>query len=318
MTGSDRHDGRVSTLDGREPWSDLVDQWCVHLAGQRGRSLHTVRAYRGDVEDLLAYASDRGVEDVSAVNLTILRGWLAEQTARGMSRASVARRAAAARGFSQWLHERGLVEVDSGARLASPRLPRSLPGVLSAAQVRDLLADAAAAAADGDPVARRDHAILEVLYGTGVRVSELASSDLDDVDDDRRTLRVMGKGGKERMVPFGVPALTALNEWRRDGRPALLTARSGAALFLGVRGGRIDVRTIREVVRVTAQRALPDTALSPHGLRHSAATHILEGGADLRAVQELLGHASLGSTQIYTHVSVDRLRAVIDQAHPRA
>lgn len=301
-----------------QPWGDLIDQWCVHLSGQRGRSPHTVRAYRADVEDLLGYARDHGVQAPDQLNLALLRGWLAEQTARGISRASVARRAAASRGFTQWLHERGLTESDAGARLASPRLPRSLPGVLSAAQVAELLGDAATAAGDDDPVALRDHAIMEMLYGTGVRVSELASSDIDDVDDERRTLRVMGKGGKERVVPFGIPAHDAVRRWRDIGRPLLLGSRSTPALFLGVRGGRIDVRAIRQVVRTVAQRALPDTPLSPHGLRHSAATHILEGGADLRAVQELLGHASLGSTQIYTHVSVDRLRAVIDQAHPRA
>lgn len=309
-----RHDGGV----GEDLWGELVDQWCVHLAGQRGRSPHTVRAYRGDVEDLLGYARARGADDPEGLTLTVLRGWLADQTSRGMSRSSVARRAAAARGFTQWLYERGLTQSDGGARLASPRLPRSLPGVLSAAQVAELLDDSAAAAADDDPVALRDHALIEMLYGTGVRVSELACSDVDDVDDARRTMRVMGKGGKERMVPFGIPAHTALMRWRDFGRPALVGPHSRAALFLGVRGGRIDVRTIREVVRTSAQRALPDTPLSPHGLRHSAATHILEGGADLRAVQELLGHASLGSTQIYTHVSVERLRAVIDQAHPRA
>ncbi len=301
-----------------DPWGELVDRWCIHLAGQRGRSSHTVRAYRGDVEDLLDYATTHGADGPAGLTLTVLRGWLAEKTSRGMSRSSVARRAAAARGFTQWLHERGLTESDGGARLASPRLPRTLPGVLSAAQVAQLLDDSAAAAADDDPVALRDYAMIELLYGTGVRVSELASCDIDDIDDSRRTVRVMGKGGKERMVPFGVPAAKALRGWRESGRPAIAGPRSGAALFLGVRGGRIDVRTIREVVRATAQRALPDTPLSPHGLRHSAATHILEGGADLRAVQELLGHASLGSTQIYTHVSVERLRAVIDQAHPRA
>lgn len=295
-----------------------LEAWCTHLAGQRGRSAHTVRAYRGDVADLLAFAASRGVEDPAEVSLTLLRGWLAEQTSRGLSRSSLARRAAAVRGFTRWTHDRGLAPTDAGSRLASPRLPRTLPTVLSASDTERLLAEAARAADDDDPVAVRDHALLELLYATGIRVSELVAIDIDDFEVSRRTVRVMGKGGKERMVPYGIPAERALLRWRDHGRAALATARSGPALFLGARGGRIDVRTVRGVVGDISGRALDGASVSPHALRHSAATHVLDGGADLRAVQELLGHASLGSTQIYTHVSVERLRAAIDQAHPRA
>ncbi len=298
--------------------AEALEAWCAHLAGQRGRSEHTVRAYRGDVIDLLSYAAARGIEDLHEVTLTLLRGWLAEQTARGLSRSSLARRAAAARGFTRWAHDRGLMPIDVGSRLASPRLARTLPTVLSTSEVDRLLDDAAHAAADEDPLAVRDHALLEMLYGTGIRVSELAAMDLDDIELSRRTVRVMGKGAKERMVPFGIPAERAILRWRDRGRPVLVNPRSGPALFLGARGGRIDVRTVRGVVGDIAGRVLADSTLSPHALRHSAATHVLEGGADLRAVQELLGHASLGSTQIYTHVSVERLRSVIEQAHPRA
>ncbi len=295
-----------------------LEAWTAHLAGQRGRSEHTVRAYRGDVADLLAYGASRGIEDLADLDLTLLRGWLADQTTRGLSRSSIARRAAAARGFTRWAFDRGLLSTDVGSRLASPRLARTLPTVLSASQADHLLDEAARAADDDDPIAVRDHALLELLYGTGIRVSELAAIDVDDVEVSRRTVKVMGKGGKERMVPYGIPAEQALLRWQQHGRPALMNARSGAALFLGARGGRIDVRTVRGVVGDIAGRSLGGTNVSPHALRHSAATHVLDGGADLRAVQELLGHASLGSTQIYTHVSVERLRAAIDQAHPRA
>lgn len=301
-----------------EPFARAVHAWRGYLSGQRGRSEHTLRAYCADVTDMLVYATSRGVHDPAQLSLTLLRGWLADQSARGLSRSSLARRAAAARGFTRWAHDRGLIPTDVGSRLASPRSARSLPTVLSRAQMDQLLDEAAHAAADEDPIALRDHAMLEMLYGTGIRVSELGAANLDDVDLPRRTVRVLGKGGKERVVPFGIPAEQALIRWQEHGRPALVQAHSGLALFLGARGGRIDVRTVRGVVSTIAHRAHIDVTLSPHDLRHSAATHVLEGGADLRAVQELLGHASLGSTQIYTHVSVERLRAVMEQAHPRA
>lgn len=307
---------RASSLPPRS--ADALERWCVHLAGQQGRSTHTVRAYQGDIEDLLAYAATRGVTDPVDLDLTLLRGWLATQTDSGTSRASLARRSAAARGFTRWMHERGMAPTDVGARLASPRLHRGLPTVLTRSEADTLLVDTAHAAEDGNPVAVRDHAIIEVLYGTGIRVGELVACDLGDVDRERRTLRVMGKGAKERIVPFGIPAASALARWCDEARPQLLAPHSASALFLGVRGGRIDARAVRTVVDEAARRAIPGSRISPHSLRHSAATHVLEGGADLRAVQEMLGHASLGSTQIYTHVSVDRLRAAIDQAHPRA
>ncbi len=163
----------------------------------------------------------------------------------------------------------------------------------------------------------RDQALLEVLYATGIRVSELCGLDVDDVDRERRTIRVLGKGGRERVVPLGLPALDAVDAWRVRGRPILVCGRSGPALFLGVKGGRIDQSAVRRVVHARLGEA-GVTDMGPHGLRHTAATHLLEGGADLRSVQELLGHASLGTTQIYTHVSIERLRAAYQQAHPRA
>ena len=167
-------------------------------------------------------------------------------------------------------------------------------------------------------MALRNRAMLELLYATGVRVGELAGLDIDDLDPDRRTLRVLGKGNKERTVPYGLPAALAVDDWLRRGRPALVAADSGPALFLGARGKRVDQRQVRSVVKGLLDRLGDTSATGPHALRHSAATHLLDGGADLRAVQEILGHSSLATTQIYTHVSVDRLRQSYQQAHPRA
>ena len=300
------------------------DAFCAHLRDERGASRHTVRAYAGDLSGLVEFCGERGVDDVADLTLAHLRGWLARLSADGCSRATIARRSAAARAFTSWCARRGLIAVDPGARLASPRVPRPLPTVLAVDEAARLMDRAeqrveertAQGAGAAPASAVRDRAIVELLYATGIRVSELCAVDVDDVDDERRTVRVLGKGGKERVAPFGGPAARALADWRRH-RGALVTARSGPALFLGVRGGRIDPRSVRAIVhRLAAEAEIPD--LAPHGLRHSAATHVLEGGADLRSVQELLGHSSLATTQRYTHVSVERLRAAFRQAHPRS
>ena len=296
--------------------ADPLDGFLAHLRDERGASPHTVRAYTGDLADLLAYGHERGVTDVSGLTLRHLRGWLGRLSEQGRSRATIARRAASARAFTAWCLRRGLLDADPGARLASPRVSRTLPTVLAADEAAALMDHAAVVADDGSPLGRRDRAIVELLYATGIRVSELCAIDEGDVDDSRRTVRVRGKGDRERTVPYGLPAQRALDEWRAA-RPALARAESGRALFLGARGRRIDPRTVRAVVhRLTAGARVPD--LAPHGLRHSAATHVLEGGADLRSVQELLGHATLATTQRYTHVSVERLRATFQQAHPRS
>ena len=291
-----------------------VDEFALHLSKERGRSAHTVHAYVTDVVGLLDHAVRMRCTDLGDLDLAVLRSWLARQRSTGAARTTLARRAAAARGFTAWAHREGLLDADVGARLASPKAHRELPGVLRGDQAAVLVE--APQPADG-AVALRDRAVLELLYATGIRVSELCGLDLASVDRGRRVVRVMGKGAKERSVPFGVPAESALDSWLRHGRPALATSRSGTALLLGARGGRLNPTTVRELVAGYARAAgLPP--VSPHGLRHSAATHLLEGGADLRSVQELLGHASLASTQIYTHVSIERLRAAYRQAHPRA
>ena len=289
-----------------------------HIRSVRALSEHSVRAYVADAASLLDHASRMGRDQVGAVDLAALRSWLARLAATGQARSSVARRAAAARSFTAWAHRNGLANIDAGALLATPKAARTLPGVLRQDEAGALLDVAALAADDGDPCGLRDLALLEVLYASGVRVGELCGLDLGDVDRGRQLLRVLGKGAKERSVPLGTPALRALEAWLERGRPALAGASSGAALFVGARGARIDPRTVRRVVHELLRHVPGAPDLGPHGLRHSAATHLLEGGADLRSVQELLGHATLATTQIYTHVSVDRLKATYDQAHPRA
>jgi integrase/recombinase XerC len=337
--------------------ADALTAYTRHLRSERGLAEHSVRAYRGDVTTLLDHAHRMGVETPSGLDLRTLRSWLAGQASRGRAKTTLARRAAAARTFTAWAVREGLLERDPGALLATPRSGRTLPGVLrrdEAAAVLELAAAAPSArdagraratagagdadagdagdAAGGGPaeegpdeegaadraVRLRDLAVLEVLYASGIRVGELCGLDLADVDEGRRVLRVMGKGAKERTVPVGLPALDALNGWLSHGRPVLAGSGSGSALFLGRRGRRIDPRTVRRSVHelLRGVEGVPD--LGPHGIRHSAATHLLEGGADLRTVQELLGHATLATTQIYTHVSVERLKATYDQAHPRA
>ncbi|MEV0126965.1 tyrosine recombinase XerC [Dactylosporangium sp. NPDC050688] len=291
-----------------------VDDFARHLAGERNRSEHTVRAYVGDVVSLLAHAARAGTTAPGELTLMVLRGWLARRRAAGAARTSLARHAAAARTFTAWAHREGLLSTDPGQRLASPKAHRDLPTVLRADQAETLVT---APAGRDDAVGLRDRLVLELLYATGIRVSELCGLDLGDVDRMRRVVRVVGKGDKERAVPYGLPAEQALAAWLRHGRPALAGPASAAALLLGARGGRLQPTAARRLVDGHARAAgLPHT--SPHDLRHSAATHLLEGGADLRSVQELLGHASLSSTQIYTHVSIERLRSAYEQAHPRA
>ncbi|QDQ97693.1 tyrosine recombinase XerC [Tomitella fengzijianii] len=303
----------------------VLDDFAAHLEYERGLSPHTRRAYLRDVESILDHAirvHDGGAGDgralLRALSLADLRGWLAELASAGAARSSLARRTSVARTFVSWASRQGLVAADDGTRLVAPRPHRTLPPVLAADQAADALAAAESGARERDPVALRDRLIVELLYATGIRVGELCSLDIGSIDAERRVLRVIGKGDKERVVPFGVPAQAALGEWLDHGRPALATGASGGALLLGVRGGRLGQRAARTAVHevLAAIPGAPD--MGPHGLRHSAATHLLEGGADLRVVQELLGHASLSTTQLYTHVSVARLRSVHDRAHPRA
>jgi integrase/recombinase XerC len=343
-----------------------LDGFERHLAAERGLSPHTVRAYIGDVRSLLEHAAGDDLTALDRLDIAVLRRWLASQYRTGHARATLARRATAARTFTAWACARGWLSRDPGPLLGTAKARRRLPqvprqdqiaAVLSAAgSVRGGSGGGSSARGDGTPegnsgeglsssgrensggessaarssggessrhgleaeLALRDAAIMELLYATGIRVSELCGLDVDDLDEGRNTVRVFGKGGRERTVPVGLPAVRAVAAWRRAGRPVLARQGSGPALFLGVRGGRLDPRTARRVVHacLAAVAGVPESG--PHGLRHAAATHLLEGGADLRSVQEILGHASLASTQIYTHVSVERLTAAYRQAHPRA
>ncbi len=301
-----------------EQYATLLGDYERHLTSERGLSEHSVRAYTGDVRDLLTHLQRLGVQRLADADVRSLRSWLAKQQSLGRSRSTLARRATAARVFTAWTHLTGRAPNDVGALLGTPKPRRSLPEALSTTQATELLELATTRAVQDGPAGVRDAAMLELLYATGIRVGELVGLDVDDIDHDRRVVRVFGKGRKERAVPYGVPAETALRRWLSVGRPSLVVPGSGPALFLGLRGGRIDPRTVRTMVhrRLAEVPGAPD--LGPHGLRHSAATHLLEGGADLRAVQELLGHASLATTQIYTHVTSERLRSAYRQAHPRA
>jgi integrase/recombinase XerC len=312
-----------------------------HLRSERSLSPHTVRAYAGDVASLLGYASEQGIGTPEELGVAELRGWLAVQHESGAARATLARRGAAARAFTAFAHRRGWLASDPGPQLGSLKTRRTLPHVLPQEEMASVLtgldkaAGRAAAArlpaglpgVPGAPgqraetkaaVALRDSAVLELLYATGIRVSELCGLDASHLDQGRRTVRVRGKGDKERTVPVGAPALRAVTRWLDAGRPALATAASGSALFLGVRGGRLGPRTARRIVHERLREAGTTRDAGPHGIRHSTATHLLEGGADLRSVQEILGHSSPATTQIYTHVSIDRLKSSYRQAHPRA
>jgi integrase/recombinase XerC len=308
---------------------EAADAYARHLADVRRLSPATVRAYRSDLAGFIASAGDISP---AAVDLEHLRAWLWECAQRGDARSSIARRTAAARGFFGWALDQGLIDSDPSLRLVAPKRSRHLPKVATADGVAGALDELARAAEGGDAVSLRDHAILELLYATGIRVSELCGLDLDDIDRDRATARVLGKGAKERVVPYGMPARRALDAYVVRGRPALVARAAGsrsdasagdfrlatAALFLGVRGARLSPRVVYDLVTRVLGPVVGSSAVGPHMLRHSAATHLLDGGADLRTVQELLGHASLGTTQIYTHVSSERLAAAYRLAHPRA
>ncbi|MFT4088883.1 MAG: tyrosine recombinase XerC [Gordonia sp. (in: high G+C Gram-positive bacteria)] len=295
--------------------SDVLERFADHLRFEKAHSEHTVRAYVGDVRGLISFAGARGVP-LADVDLPLLRSWLAEHTRRGAARTTVARQVSSVKNFCAWAVRESVIDVDPSVRLQAPKARRTLPTVLDAERAARAIDVAGQTDEPGDPIALRDRVIVELLYSCGIRVGELCGLNLSDVDADRRVLRVVGKGDKQRTVPYGAPAEAALSAWLAGGRPELAGAQSGDALLLGVKGRRLDQRMARTVVH----RATDDggASIGPHGLRHSAATHLLEGGADLRVVQELLGHSSLATTQLYTHVSVERLRAVHDQAHPRA
>lgn len=298
---------------------DICNAFLKHLESERNLSAHTIRAYLGDLYSFFEHLEKLDVTDFSKLELSHIRSWLANQQVKGGARTTLSRRAVSIRLFTKWATKKGYLAKDVGATLATPKGARTLPDVLNVADA-GLAMDALATrvAEEDGPLAKRDCAMVEVLYASGARVSELCGLDLQDIDYERNTIRVIGKGNKERTIPLGNPAMRALDAWLKEGRPSLVGEKSERAVFLGARGKRIDQRTVRTVVYQALQALEGAVKLGPHALRHSAATHLLEGGADLRTVQEILGHASLATTQIYTHVSTERLQKAFKQAHPRA
>ena len=291
--------------------NNAIEAFTSYLNRERSLSDNTIRAYIGDLESFASHLKALGVDDLNTLNISHLRSWLANQQSKGASRTTLSRRATSIKLFTKWAHKNGLLPNDVGANLATPKAHRVLPEILDVKSA-DLAMQSLETFAEesGELTAIRNLAMVEMLYASGSRVSELCGLNLKDIDYERSTIRVIGKGSKERVIPIGRPAIAALEKWLAV-RPQLANDKSGDALFLGARGKRIDQRQVREVVYKTIE-------LGPHALRHSAATHLLEGGADLRTVQEILGHASLSTTQIYTHVSAERLHSAFKQAHPRA
>ena len=302
-----------------EDYEKLIAAFTRHLEVERSLSVHTIRAYIGDLESLVTHLENIGVEEISQLELVHLRSWLANQQVKGGARTTLARRAVSVRLFTKWAVKNKYLTKDVAATLATPKGHRTLPEVLEISDAKLAMDSLATRAAEEEtPISLRDVAMVEMLYASGARVAELCGLDLNDVDYDRQTIRVLGKGNKERTIPVGNPAIRALNAYLKDARDSLKNSKSDNALFLGARGKRIDQRTVRTVVYDALQAIEGIERMGPHALRHSAATHLLEGGADLRTVQEILGHASLATTQIYTHVSTERLQKAFKQAHPRA
>ena len=288
---------------------EVIGDFCDYLTYNENKSPATVRSYHSDLSSFTD--SYPGMEDLT---LAHARAWLAEAVASGKARATIARRAASLRAFSRWAQQHGYLDTDPLARLTVPHHSRHLPEVLTKEQAREMMGNAGS---HSEPEFLRDCAILELLYATGLRVAELCALDTGDINLARCTVLATGKGHKQRVVPFGTPAAEALGAWLDKGRPQFATADSGEAAFIGIHGKRIDQRVVRRVVE-NAARNTGVSGVTPHTLRHTAATHLVEGGADLRAVQEFLGHSSLQTTQIYTHVSAERLKKIYKNAHPRA
>ena len=300
-------------------FQEILKAFNRHLTSERDLSAHTVRAYIGDLESLLAHLETLKVDEIAQLELNHLRSWLANQQIKGGARTSLSRRITSIRLFTKWAVKNNYLAKDVGTTLATPKGHRILPDVLEIDEAKTAMDSLATRASEEQtPLSLRDVAIVEMLYATGARVGELCGLDFNDIDYDRQTIRVLGKGNKERTIPFGNPALRALTSWLKQGRDQIAQSQSGDAVFIGARGKRIDQRTVRTVVYEALSAIEGIERMGPHALRHSAATHLLEGGADLRTVQEILGHASLATTQIYTHVSTERLQKAFKQAHPRA
>jgi integrase/recombinase XerC len=288
------------------------------VALSRTLSENTLKAYSSDIAQFVDFAESERVTSASDCDLELARSWVWAQAEAGVAGATLRRKVSALKRFSAWLVGAGHTKADIAGRLRTPATSSSLPRVMGRAQMEEILQDLITRADTEDSVALRDWAIVEVLYATALRVSELVGLRVDNLSMAERTLRVVGKGNKERVVPFGIPAERALRRYLDAGRPALLATSDSPQVFLSSTGKALGPRTVYQVVAALLSQYPGSGPVGPHTLRHTAATHLLDGGADLRSVQELLGHASLGTTQIYTHVSTDRLTAAYQQAHPRA
>ena len=302
----------MTTID-----AQLVNKFIAHLAAAKGYSPNTQRAYQSDLTDLCEHLRVLGRVQAEEITLDDIRDWLYRISEAGAAKTTIARKSASVRAFTSWLERQGLHPTDLGQRLRTPKTARTLPKVVSRDVLADIFATLKTGAETEAPARLLDQVVVELLYASGMRVSELVGLNLSDIDYSRKLLRVTGKGNKQRMVPYGAPAADALDLWIRKGRSALVTEESGDALLLTAKGNRVNVRVVYGIVSGLLAQT-PIGAAGPHALRHTAATHLLDGGADLRAVQEMLGHASLGTTQIYTHVSVERLKQGYQGAHPRA
>lgn len=316
-----------------------IERFLAAVRVEYGYSEHTVRAYARDLRDFSAYAQGQGLERIVDCDLESMRGWLWDRQQRGLAPATLARNVATLKSFGAWLERTGAVQANPASRLRSPKAPRDLPRVLGDEQIKRVLERAGFRAEEGGPESLRDHAVLELLYASALRVSELCTLPLQGFDRRERTVRVLGKGNKERVVPLGAPAARALERYLSEVRPVLAARaahradrpESGAAgdgirtdgaahgrFFLGNRGGALSTNAVYRLVAHELEQEPGGGPRGPHTLRHTAATHLLNGGADLRVVQEMLGHSSLASTQVYTHVSTERLAQSYRQAHPRA
>ena len=305
----------------RHPVFAQVERFLDHLVVERGLSPHTIAAYRKDLTRYARHCQDQGIRDAGRGDDSVVSGFMAalsearvEQSGKRYSASSVARALAAVRSFHRFLVREGETEQDPSGAAVRPKVPRTLPRPLSVDEIEQVLESPRGA----DPAALRDRAILETLYGAGLRISELVGLNVDDVDFDEKSVRVLGKGSKERLVPLGKHAARALSGYVTRGRPSLASSASRGALFLNARGGRLTRQGCTKILKRYVARAAIDKRVSPHTFRHSFATHLLEGGADVRVVQELLGHASVATTQIYTLVTKQHLREVYLSAHPRA
>ena len=301
----------------RSEISFLIEDFALELSSVRGYSANTVKAYISDIADLRVFMESKNQTEIEDLDLELVRDWIWRASEKGLTKTTLARKSAAVRAFTAWLHKNGKLDIDPGLKLRSPKASRTLPKVVSREAMVEVFEKLEPFSLTDNPAGIQDLLMIELLYGSGIRVSELVGLNLEDIDYGRKILRVTGKGDKQRMVPFSDPASLVLDKWIREGRPQFENEVSQNALLITSRGKRVGVRQVYALVA----KLLSETAVGqagPHALRHSAATHLLDGGADLRAVQELLGHSSLATTQIYTHVSVDRLKQGYLKAHPRA